>query len=154
FTTVVLALLTAGLVALAIINFQQRGIYQLPDDGVSWLDTPAGVKAWIVVRDGPAGRAGVEEGDLLQAIDGTRIKRAAEAQKAIFRSGVWSQATYQLSRAGQAFATSVVIGARPQSRLIGSYLEIVGLLYLAIGIFILIRRWGAPKSLHFFLFCL
>ena len=61
FTTLVFALLTAGLVALAAINFQQRGIYQLPDDGVSWLDTPAGVQAWIVTRSGPADRAGIRD---------------------------------------------------------------------------------------------
>ena len=154
FTTLVFALLTAGLVALAAINFQQRGIYQLPDDGVSWLDTPAGVQAWIVTRSGPADRAGIREGDLLQSIDGTRIRRAAEAQRSVFRAGVWSQAMYQLSRGNQPFATSVVIGTQPQSKLIGGYLELVGLLYLVIGAFILVRRWGAPKSLHFFLFCL
>src|ERR1043165_9106626 len=103
FATVVLALLSAGLVALAIVNLKQRAIYQLPDDGVSWLDTPTGVQAWIVTRDGPADRAGVHEGDLLQAIDGIPIRHAAEAQRVVFRPGVWSQAIYQLSRAGQAF---------------------------------------------------
>src|SRR5438067_13704124 len=121
FTTLSLALASVGLLALAIINFQQRGIYQLPDDGVSWLDTPAGVQAWIVTRSGPADRAGIREGDLLQSIDGTRIRRAAEAQRSVFRAGVWSQAMYQLSRGNQPFATSVVIGGQPQSKLIGGY---------------------------------
>src|SRR5438477_10972900 len=107
FTTLVFALLTAGLVALAAINFQQRGIYQLPDDGVSWLDSPAGVPAWIVTPGGPADRAGIREGDLLRAINGTPARRATEAAHAGFRAGVWSQASCELARNGRGLLTSV-----------------------------------------------
>jgi PAS domain S-box-containing protein len=34
------------------------------------------------------------------------------------------------------------------------YLCIVGLLYLLVGSFILVRRWNASKSIHFYAFCL
>ena len=30
----------------------------------------------------------------------------------------------------------------------------IGLVYLAIGIYILLRRWTAPRATHFYLFCL
>jgi two-component system NtrC family sensor kinase len=153
FTTLLLAAASAGLVALAVINFQQRGIYQLPDDGVSWLDTSSGVQAWIVTPGGPGQRAGIREGDLLAAIDGTPIKRATEAERAVFRAGVWSQVPYELDRHGQPFATTVVIVPQRQSKPVGGYLELVGLLYVIIGAFVLVRRWGAPKSLHFYFFC-
>src|SRR5205814_5619153 len=146
--------LSAGLVSLAVINFQQRGIYQLPDDGVSWLDTPRGVQAWIVNPGGPGYRAGIREGDLLAAIDGIPIRRATEAARAVFHAGVWSQVSYDLTRGGEAFATSVVMVPQRQSKPVGGYLELVGLLYLAIGAFVLIRRGGAAKSLHFYFFCL
>ena len=30
----------------------------------------------------------------------------------------------------------------------------IGLIYLAIGIYVLFRRWTAPRATHFYLFCL
>ena len=32
--------------------------------------------------------------------------------------------------------------------------RIIGLIYLAIGIYVLFRRWTAPRATHFYLFCL
>ncbi len=93
FTTVLLALLSAALVVFGVINFQQRGHYQLPDDDVSWIDSPLGVTAWSVAPDGPGDRAGICPNDKLEAINGIPIRRAMDAGRAIFRSGVWSKAT-------------------------------------------------------------
>ena len=39
---VVLALVTLAAIIFAILNFQQRALFETPDDGVSWLDTPRG----------------------------------------------------------------------------------------------------------------
>src|SRR3978361_724328 len=33
-------------------------------------------------------------------------------------------------------------------------LRVIALVYLAIGLYVLFRRWTAPKSTHFFVFCL
>src|SRR5206468_6335235 len=33
-------------------------------------------------------------------------------------------------------------------------LRLIALVYLAIGLYVLLRRWTAPKSLHFYIFCL
>ena len=49
-TTLSLALLSLVLVGFGVLNYQQRGLYQVPDDGVSWLESPQGVTAWIVAR--------------------------------------------------------------------------------------------------------
>ena len=154
FTTVFLALLSVALVVFSVLNFQQRRLYQLPDDGVSWVDTPEGVTAWIVAPDSPAERAGVSQGDRLEAINGAPVKRAADAVREVFRSGVWSRATYDLIRNSQKYQTDVVVAAQSSSQSLRHYLELVGLIYLFIGTFILVRRWTAPKSLHFYVFCL
>src|SRR6202044_2708326 len=37
---------------------------------------------------------------------------------------------------------------------IENYLRILGLLYLFIGLFIFVRRWNAPRAIHFYVFCL
>ena len=154
FTTVFLALLSLTLVVFGILNFQQRRIYEMPDDGVSWVDTPQGVVAWLVARDSPAERAGIHEGDQLEAVNGAPVRRAVDAVRNVFRSGVWSRATYDLARAGQKFQAEVVIAPQSDSTSLRHYLELVGLIYLSIGTFVLVRRWTAPKSLHFYVFCL
>ena len=64
FTTVLLAVLSLTLLAFGILNFEQQA-YQLPTDGVSWLDTAEGVEAWIVAIDGPGNCADVRKADRL-----------------------------------------------------------------------------------------
>jgi PAS domain S-box-containing protein len=153
-TTLSLALLSLVLVGLGILNFQQRGLYQVPDDGVSWIETPQGVMAWIVRRGGPADRAGIHEGDQLKAINGQPITTDAEGAQKIYQLGVWSLANYSLARNGEPFDTSLVLDAQSTAGSLRSYLALVGLLYLLIGTFILFRRWTARKSRHFYVFCL
>jgi two-component system NtrC family sensor kinase len=153
FTTVLLAVLSLTLLAFGILNFEQQA-YQLPTDGVSWLDTAEGVEAWIVAPDGPGYRAGIRKADRLRSIGGRRIERSTDAAREVFQTGVWSQVTYELDRHGRAYQTTVVITPQTHSKPIQGYLEVVGLLYLGMGAFILLRRWTAPKSLHFYLFCL
>jgi len=153
-TTLSLAILSLVLVGSGILNYQQRGLYQVADDGVSWIESPQGVTAWIVVRGGPADRAGIHEGDQLKAINGQPITTATEAVQQIYRLGVWSLATYSLTRNGEPFDTSLVLNAQSTAGSVRNYLAFVGLLYLLIGTFILFRRWTARKSRHFYIFCL
>ena len=153
-TTLSLALLSLTLVVFGVLNFQQQRRYQLPDDGVSWLDSSGSVVAWIVTPGGPADKAGVREGDRLKSINGQPVKTATQAVKEVFRAGVWSLVTYDLIRAGQPFETSLVLEPQSTPTSVRHYLALVGLLYLLIGTFILFRRWTAPKSLHFYVFCL
>jgi PAS domain S-box-containing protein len=153
-TTVALAVLTLTLLVFSVLNFQQRLVYQLPDDGVSWVDSREGIVAWMVAKDGPGARAGIREHDVLRSMDGRPMDNAGEAARVIFQAGVWSRVTYELSRQGERFETAVVISPQKSSESLRYYLFLVGALYLFIGAFILIRRWTAPKSLHFYFFCL
>jgi len=158
FTTVLLAVLSLTLLVFGTMNFEQQGRYHPPTDRVSWLDSPEGVEAWIVELGGPGSRAAIRQGDRLESIDGQRVGSSADAVRAVFRAGAWAKATYHLNRHDQSFQATVVtapeITLQTDSRPIRGYLEIVGLLYLGIGAFILFRRWTAPQSRHFYLFCL
>lgn len=154
FTTILLVLISLGLVVFAALNFDQRLHYQTPDDGVSWIDSAEGVKAWIVVRDGASDRAGIRTGDILQAINATPTRRSVDVASAIFHSGAWSEALYDLIRDGKRFQASVVLVPLDNSKSVRHYLELVGLLYLCLGAFLLFRRWTAPKVMHFYVFCL
>src|SRR5208337_1652017 len=124
-TTLSLALLSLVLVGFGIFNYQQRNLYQVPDDGVSWIETPQGVTAWIVVRGGPADRAGIHEGDQLKAINGVPVTTATQAVQQVYQLGVWSLAAYGLARNGEPFDTSLVLEAQDNAGSVRNYLGLV-----------------------------
>jgi len=154
FPTLFAGFLTAVLLSLGILNLQQQSSYQIPEDGVSWADSADGVKAWIVSADGPGYRAGIREGDLLSEVNGVAIRRGSDATREVFRNGVWSRLVYDLIRQGNKFRVTLVTVPQSRSNPVRHLLDLVGLLYLVIGAFILLRRWTSRYSLHFYLFCL
>jgi len=151
---VVLALATLAAVIFAILNFDQRSRFESPDDGVAWRDTDHGIEAWRVAPGGPAWRAGIRQGDKLVEIAGQPVNGALQVTKRVWRSGLWSQLRYKVERGGEAFETPVLISTAEKPLTAENYLRVVGLIYLFIGIFIFIRRWNAPRAVHFYVFCL
>src|SRR5450755_3081608 len=151
---VVLALATLAAVIYAWINFRQRETYEIPDDGVAWLDTSHGAQAWKLSPNSPAIRAGIRPGDLLVAINDARVDTQVQVTKRLWRAGLWTQVRYKLIRNGEEFETPLVTAPAEKPASIENYERVVGLLYLFIGIFIFIRRWNAPRAVHFFVFCL
>jgi len=59
-----LALATAGLVLLAVLNFRQESRFQQPDDGVWWVESQGGLLATKVLPDSAGLKAGIQKGDL------------------------------------------------------------------------------------------
>ncbi|HEX8837507.1 MAG TPA: PAS domain-containing protein, partial [Candidatus Acidoferrum sp.] len=151
---VVLALATLAAVIFALLNFDQRNRYDLPYDGVTWIDTDHGVEARHVVPNSPASHTAIHEGDVLLSFDGAAISRATEVARLLDRAGLWTQVRYKLSRKGQEFETPLVTATAEKPLAAENYLRAVGLLYLFIGLFIFIRRWNAPRAVHFYIFCL
>ncbi|MGH9700104.1 MAG: ATP-binding protein [Candidatus Acidiferrales bacterium] len=150
----VLALLTVAAVVFAVLNFQQRSRYVLPDDGVTWMDSAQGVQAWHVVGDSPAAKAGIKEGDYVEQVRGAEIRHATDVTRVLFRSGPWAEVRYQIRRDGETFETRLVTVPQENPSSIEDYLRITALLYLFIGAFIFVRRWNAPRAVHFYIFCL
>jgi two-component system, NtrC family, sensor kinase len=151
---VLLALVTLSAVVFAVLNFQQRSRFVLPDDGVTWMDTSQGVVAWHVVADSPAARAGIRENDSVQSVRGVTIQRATDVTRVLFHVGPWAEVHYQMRRGEAAFETRLVTAPQDNSSSIENYLRITALLYLFIGLFIFVRRWNAPRAIHFYVFCL
>ncbi len=151
---VVLALATLAAMIYAWINFRQRETYEIPDDGVAWLDTSHGAQAWKLAPNSPAARAGLRPGDLLVSINGLRVDTQVQVTKRLWRAGLWTQVRYKLVRNGEEFETPLVTAPAEKPASIENYERVVGLLYLFIGMFIFIRRWNAPRAVHFFVFCL
>jgi two-component system NtrC family sensor kinase len=151
---VVLALATLAAVIFALINFDQRSRFEVVYDGVAWLDTDHGIQANRVSPNSPATRAGIRPGDVLLTINKAPIARAAQVAQRLERAGLWTQVRYKLSRGGEEFETPLLTAPAEKPLATENYLRIVGLLYLFIGLFIFIRRWNAPRAVHFYVFCL
>ncbi|MGO9316739.1 MAG: ATP-binding protein [Terracidiphilus sp.] len=204
---IVLALVTAGLVLLAVLNFLQERHSQQPDDGVWWREASdgKGLIANKVLPDSPGQRAGLHAGDRLTGViilpvgpvgsgmhtgirsheplsgvkvlpeEGgqrtsnepltmpagakfTPVMRSADLERALYRTGSYFKIYYRISRAGispgRPAELTVEVIPEPLDRSLALGLRLIGLVYLAIGIYVLFRRWTAPRATHFYLFCL
>ena len=151
---VLLALLTVAAIVFAILNFQQRSRFIVPDDGVTWIETANGVTAWHVAPGSPADRAGIRQGDYVQSVRGTEILLSTDVTRVLWRLGPWSDVRYSIRRNGGTFEVSLVTEPQANPSSIENYLRLTALLYLFIGLFIFVRRWNAPRAIHFYIFCL
>jgi two-component system NtrC family sensor kinase len=151
---VVLALATLAAVTYGWLNFRQRSEFDLVDDGVAWSDSADGIEAWRVAPDSPAAGAGIRPGDILLTINDSAVPNAAHVARRLYRAGLWTQLRYKLTRNGEEFETRLITTPAHKPITVENYLRVVGLLYLFIGLFIFIRRWNAPRAVHFYVFCL
>jgi two-component system NtrC family sensor kinase len=152
FTAGLLFLLTVAACVFAWINFQKEHEFQIPYDGVWWMERGGHLVADRVEPNGPADKAGIREGDELLTVGGREIKNTPALERQLFGIGVWSKASYSVVR-NRVPVDSVVI-LIPADRSLNDWLRLIALIYLGIGVYVLLRRWTAPSSTHFYIFCL
>jgi two-component system, NtrC family, sensor kinase len=80
------------------------------------------------------------------------VDTAAAVTHQLYYSGVWSKATYSLIRGSVPLDVEVVLV--PAERSMNDWLRLIALIYLGIGLYVLLRRWTAVGSTHFYIFCL
>jgi PAS domain S-box-containing protein len=170
-----IVILTIAAVIAAGINFQQQRKFQLPEDGVTWVDREAvagtsgagvtirknTVVALHVAADSPAAKAGIVQGDILHSISNLPVTHAVEVAEILVGIGVWKKADYIIEhpykRDGAELALEVKytvnIAERAPSDAV-YYQYFVGVAYLFVGLFVFFRRGDAHKALHFYLLCL
>lgn len=161
FVNALLVILTVAASVAAYINFQQNfhpeKRFRLPEDGVTWVDRKVGnsnvVRALHVAPGSPGERAGIKPGDELRKIQGTPIERAIDVMPVLISVKPYLTAEYSLMRRGIDFTAKVIVGERVPDYTV-SYQYLIGLAYLAIGLFVYFRRGNAPKALHFLVLCL
>ena len=152
FTVVLLVLLTTAAVVLAGVNFTKEHAAQIPYDGVVWDEVNGHLVANRVEAKGPGDLAGIKAGDEVVSVEHQDTPGMANLMKQIYRRGVYHDATYSLLRGGIPFDARVLL--LPADRSANDWLRFIALIYLGIGMYILLRRWTAPGSLHFYIFCL
>jgi PAS domain S-box-containing protein len=152
FFAVFLALLSVAAIAFAWINFEKEREVFTPYDGVWWVEDGGHLRAERVDPDGPGQKAGVKPGDRLVAIDGRDVTNVGSVERQLYRVGVWSKGDYSLVRQGVPLEAPLILA--PADRSFYGGLRLIALVYLGIGLYVLLRRWTAPKSAHFYIFCL
>ncbi len=150
---VLLALFTGAAIVCAGFNLVQENRYQSPTDGVWWVEAPRGLEAQRVPSNSPGERAGVKPGDLLLAANSHPVHVAADVSREIWRAGAYNTIHYTLERRGFRLPDVPVV-LELQDRSINQGFRFIALVYLGIGLYVLLRRWTAPLSTHFYIFCL
>jgi two-component system, NtrC family, sensor kinase len=149
---VLLAGFTLAAAILASLNFAKEGSFSQPTDQAVWQEAPGGLLAQQVVPNGPAARAGIKVGDLLTAANKVPTPRIALLTRQWFAVGTWRNVDYLLVRSGVPIHASVLL--EPTDRSQNQGLRLIALVYLSIGLYVLFRRWTAPRATHFYVFCL
>ncbi|MBD0369312.1 MAG: PAS domain S-box protein [Pyrinomonadaceae bacterium] len=165
--TWVLLIVAALLIAAGTLNFLQRLKHKSPPtDGVLWSQTNSGVAAESVQPDSPAGRAGILPGDILVGVseDEKQFDEVTETwQVPVFleEAGVGGHLVYRIYRPSFPEETRTYdadlydLQSIPDWTSRDLYINIIGLIYLFVGFFVLFKQGGrAPFVLHFATLCL
>ncbi|MGB7135732.1 MAG: PDZ domain-containing protein, partial [Acidobacteriaceae bacterium] len=150
---VLLALFTGAAVVCAGFNLVQENNYPIPSDGVVWMEAHGALQAQRVAANSPGEKAGVKVGDLLLAANDVPTPRVAALARQEWHTGAYSTIHYTLERHGIRLPDVPVI-LDLQDRSINQGFRFIALVYLGIGLYVLLRRWTAPHSTHFYHFCL
>jgi PAS domain S-box-containing protein len=152
FLAVLLFMVTAAAVVFAWYNFRVESRFDVPSDGVWWVEHDGRIVAERVEADGPGARGGIHVGDVVTAVNEVNIRNVGGLTRQLYLAGIYSKASYSLVRGQVPLAVPVIL--IPFDKSINSGLRLIALIYLGIGLYVLLRRWTAPRATHFYLFCL
>ncbi|HET9532552.1 MAG TPA: ATP-binding protein, partial [Blastocatellia bacterium] len=157
--------ITALLVVIGVLNLRDRlRAKPVPDDGVEWVNTANGVQARSISSDSPLVFS-VRKGDYVRYIfyrdKYEKIEQAETLYLYLERQGVGNDAKYTIEHADPVlqgiyqidepiYDVEFKVTARDQHLERGLYLAFVGLVYLAIGLFVLFKQSRAKLTYHFF----
>jgi len=174
--TWVLLIVAALLICAGAVNFYQRIHSQGPAwDGVTWVDTAQGIIAKKVEPGSAASRARMIPGDHLLAISmtgdkcedadrGARCEEIAGAEKIqiyLDQARVGGEIHYLIERPSYPpetryyYADLDNLGAVNNLTALDLYINLIGAVYLCIGLFVIFKQGGrSPFVLHFAGLCL
>ena len=149
------------------LNLSQRANKEFPPtDGVTWIQKADGIYADKIETNLAGARAGLIAGDKLIAIsldekNFDEVVSPADVQIFLETAGIEGHLTYFYQRPSYSFKDNFYyadlrkIDAKPRWNPSITFLSIVGVIWLGIGIFVLFKQGSnAPFVLHFATLCL
>ena len=88
----------------------------LPVDNGAWISNADGTNGSAVVAGSPADTAGVQDGDIITAIDGTAIDSSHPLDLVMSQLSPGKTVTLKINRNGQTVEASVTLGTRPANQ--------------------------------------
>ncbi|HKV42254.1 MAG TPA: ATP-binding protein, partial [Blastocatellia bacterium] len=153
-----------GLVAIGVLNLRDRlSLPAIPSDGITWVDTPNGVQAKRVAPDSPLSML-VQKGDYVRDVFYHKryeeVARAETISRYLDNIGVDGRARYAVEHPDNVLAhiygisrplydCEFKVRAMPDDLAWGLYLALIGVVYLAIGVFVLFKQGRATLTYHF-----
>ena len=93
---------------------------------------------------GPGDRGGIKADDALVSVGGNPVHNTADVARQMYRSGIWTKLSYTLERGNVSLDVPVIL--QPVDKSLNQGLRLIALVYLGIGMYVLLRRWTAPKA--------
>jgi hypothetical protein len=116
--------------------FSRRVAGPEPDVGVVWVQSRSGPVALEVARGSPAERAGILPGDRLVRLNGREVVGALEAGEAPWKLPPGKPLRLEIERGGTSTSLELLPRYRPGRPALYGYLSLVGVAFLASGMFI------------------
>ncbi len=155
--------ITVLLVILGILNLRDRlATPSVADDGVEWVNTANGVQAKSVRSDA---QIAVKKGDYVRAVfyqgKYEEIETAETLSQYLHEQGVGNDARYVIERNDPSlqsiykldqplYDVDFKVTTLSQNLGLGLYLAFIGLVYLAVGLFVLFKQSRANLTYHFY----
>jgi PAS domain S-box-containing protein len=160
-------IVTVLFVAGGALNLSQRAYHDLPPtDGILWVQKADGVYADRVLQGLAGSRAGISPGDKLLSIslDGRTFEEVvspADVPMYLDTAGVGGSLTYFYQKPAYSFSNNFYyadlrnIDTLPRWTPSIIFLTLVGLIWLGVGVFVLLKQGSrAPFVIHFATLCL
>src|SRR5262249_60013046 len=153
------------LVIVGIFNLRDRlSVKPIPEDGIRWVDTENGVQAKEIDPDSSLALL-AKRGDYLRDVyfrgKYEEVRHAEDVDRYLDKIGVGNQARYVIEHQDEAlkiyyhldeplYDYDFEVKTAPRDLSKGLYMAMIGLVYLAIGLFVLLKQSKAEFTYHFF----
>ena len=139
--------------AITLVNWTERGRFEVPEDGIVWANAETGVVASSVDSPSPAAQVGVRPGDSLRTIEGQEVREALDVSRILWESSGQSAVEYAIERDGQ--VRIVMISPQSAGRgILAGCLLALGWAFGMIGCMVWVRAPASGQSTRFFAWCM
>ena len=149
---VLLFLLTVAAVVFAGFNFRMRSEFLVPDDGDLVDGTWRPSYADRVDRTDPEPKVASSRATNCFQSTARKSRTCRAWSGRCTAPGYGRRLLIRCIRQSVPLDSSVILV--PADRSLNNWLRLIALIYLGIGVYVLLRRWTAPGSTHFYIFCL